>query len=80
MKNKGNTPHPSEWLSADKPIETRQEDVLDRRGFSEALADAIRGWSGQESLVLALYGAWGNGKSSIKNMVLDCLHSTLPKS
>ena len=79
MKNKGNTPHPSEWLSADKPIETRQEDVLDRRGFSEALADAIRAWSGQESLVLALYGAWGNGKSSIKNMVLDCLHSDSPK-
>lgn len=76
MKSESDNPHPSEWLSADKPIESRQEDVLGRRGFSEALADAISGWSGRESLVLALYGAWGNGKSSIKNMVIDCLHSS----
>jgi predicted KAP-like P-loop ATPase len=79
MKNKGDNKHPSEWFSADKPIERRQEDLLGRRGFSEALADAIRRWSGQESLVLALYGEWGNGKSSIKNMVLDCLHSESPE-
>lgn len=78
MKTKDNTPCPSEWLSADKPIETREEDVLGRRGFSEALADAICRWSGRESLILALYGAWGNGKSSVKNMVLDCLHSDSP--
>jgi predicted KAP-like P-loop ATPase len=79
MKNTSETSRPSEWLSADKPIETRQDDVLGRRTFSEALAGAIRGWSGRESLVLALYGAWGNGKSSIKNMVIDCLHSDAPK-
>lgn len=78
MTNESNTPRPSDWLSADKPIETRKEDVLGRRGFSEALAEAIRGWSGQESLIVALYGVWGNGKSSIKNMVLDCLHSDSP--
>src|SRR5690348_12482569 len=65
------TPNTSELFSADKPIETRQEDLLGRRSFSEALASAVRGWSGGEGLVLALYGAWGNGKSSIKNMVLD---------
>lgn len=66
---------PTEWMSADKPIERRKEDMLGRGGFAEVLARAIRGWSGQESLVIALYGAWGNGKSSIKNMVLDCLQS-----
>lgn len=69
------TPKPPELFSADKPIETRQEDLLGRRSFSEALASSISGWSGGESLVLALYGAWGNGKSSIKNMVLDTLSS-----
>jgi predicted KAP-like P-loop ATPase len=79
MGNKSDNPHPSEWLSADKPIERRQDDVLGRRGFSEALADAIHRWSGQESVVLALYGAWGNGKSSIKNMVIDCLNSDWPQ-
>lgn len=69
----------TEWLSADKPIERREEDMLGRRGFAEELARAVRGWSGQESLIVALYGAWGNGKSSIKNMVLDCLQSESPE-
>jgi hypothetical protein len=45
MKNKNKNPHASEWLSADRPIEKRQEDVLGRRRFSEALADAVDGTS-----------------------------------
>jgi predicted KAP-like P-loop ATPase len=68
-----------ELFAADKPIETRQEDLLGRRSFSEAIADAVRGWTGGESLVLSLYGAWGNGKSSIKNMVLDALSVGSPE-
>lgn len=53
--------------------------MLGRGGFSEALGNAIRGWLGRESLVLALYGAWGNGKSSIKNMVIEYLQAGSPK-
>ncbi len=68
----------TDWLSADRPIESRSEDLLGRRDFSEALAAAIRGWTGRDSLVIALYGAWGNGKSSIKNMMVECLAATSP--
>jgi predicted KAP-like P-loop ATPase len=78
MKSKDRNPNPSQWLSADRPIETRAEDDLGRLGFSEALANAIYGWSGQDSLVLALYGAWGNGKSSIKNMAVESLSQHSP--
>lgn len=78
MTTQSNAPHPSEWFSADRPIQDRAKDVLGRRGFAEALADAIQRWSGRESLVLALYGAWGNGKTSIKNMTLDCLRANSP--
>src|SRR5215469_18502372 len=60
-------------LSADKPIQRRDQDVLGRSRFSEAVARAIRGWLGRESIVIALYGPWGNGKTSIKNMVVDSL-------
>lgn len=77
-KNTQTTSTP-ELFSPDRPIERRGEDVLGRRAFSEALARAIKGWSGRESLVLALYGAWGNGKSSIKNMVIDVLESESPQ-
>jgi predicted KAP-like P-loop ATPase len=68
----------ADLLYADKPIEARSEDLLDRRKFSEALGAAIRGWSGRDSLVIALYGTWGSGKSSIKNMVVECLATARP--
>ena len=37
------------------------------------LAEKISGWRGHESLVIALYGGWGSGKSSVKNLVLEKL-------
>jgi len=40
------------------------------------LASAIKGWTGNDSLVFALYGAWGCGKSSIKNMALESLRKS----
>lgn len=62
-------------FSADRPISTLIEDRLGRRGFSEELAAAIRGWKRRDSLVVALYGPWGTGKSSIKNMIIDALRA-----
>lgn len=74
------TPHTNQEqkhrFSADRPIRSREEDLLGRGGFSESLASAIRGWKGEESLVIGLYGPWGSGKSSVKNMVLDSLRSS----
>lgn len=61
------------WFSADRPITERSQDRLGRTEFAENLASAIQAWRGRESLVIALYGPWGSGKSSIKNMVVDCL-------
>lgn len=62
-----------QWFSTDRPIERRADDRLGRRGFAEAIAAAIRGWRGRDSLVIALYGVWGTGKSSVKNMVIEAL-------
>ncbi len=67
---------PTEHLfSSDRPITRLDEDKLDRRSFAEQLARAVRGWKGNDSLVIALYGPWGTGKSSIKNMVIDALRA-----
>lgn len=63
-------PHP---FSADRPIETRDQDKLNRRRFAEELAKAISAWRGEDSLILALYGPWGMGKTSLVNMALDAL-------
>ncbi len=72
MKNLSQ-PAESQWLSADRPIASRGEDKLGRASFAEAIARAVIGWRGNDSLVLALYGTWGSGKSSVKNMVLEGL-------
>ena len=63
-----------EWLSADRPITGRAQDKLGRSGFAEAIAAVIRGWQGKDSLVIALYGPGGTGKSSIKNMIIEAIH------
>lgn len=58
-------------FSADRPIHTVKEDLLGRAKFSENLAEAISNWNGRDSLVVGLYGDWGAGKSSVKNMALS---------
>src|SRR5689334_456173 len=71
---KANRPEPSERiseLSADRPIASAAEDVLGRAPFAEQLAVAIANWKEDESLVIALYGQWGIGKTSVKNLVLE---------
>lgn len=57
-------------FSADRPIISIEDDLLGRADFSKNLSDAISQWKGDDSLVIALYGDWGSGKSSIKNMAL----------
>jgi predicted KAP-like P-loop ATPase len=45
-----------------------------------AVAKVVGHWAGHNSLVLAIYGAWGSGKSSIKNMILDALNQQNAKT
>jgi KAP family P-loop domain len=62
-------------LSADLPITSRNEDKLNRKGFAEALAHVIGTWRDKPSLVIGLFGDWGSGKSSVKNLVLEAIMS-----
>jgi predicted KAP-like P-loop ATPase len=60
-------------LSADRAIESAEEDLLAREPFARAVADALMGWAGHESLVVGISGPWGAGKSSVKNMMREHL-------
>ncbi|HAU4898116.1 P-loop NTPase fold protein [Aeromonas hydrophila] len=60
-------------FSSDRPISKVEEDLLGRAVFSKDLAEAIASWHGKDSLVVALHGDWGSGKSSIKNMAVSKL-------
>src|ERR1700738_2844146 len=60
-------------FSPDRPIESAQKDLLGRSPFSSLIAEMISRWRQRECLVIALYGAWGSGKSSVKNLILERL-------
>lgn len=62
--------HDPHSFSSDRPINKIEEDLLNRSGFSNDLANALASWHGNDSLVIALNGDWGSGKSSIKNMAI----------
>jgi predicted KAP-like P-loop ATPase len=55
-------------ILSDKPIEKEIEDRLGRVPFSKNLSKSIIDWKGTDSLVVALYGKWGSGKSSVINL------------
>lgn len=66
-------------INADRPIHSLEEDLLKRGTFCFSLANAIREWKGEESLVIGLYGPWGSGKSSVKNIVVSLLQKSEPR-
>lgn len=53
-------------FSADRPINSVDEDLLGRAEFSKSLAEAINSWGGEDSLVVALYGNWGMESLQLK--------------
>lgn len=69
--------HPSpsalDRLQTDRPIQRRSEDDLKRLPFIDLLAEEVRNASTSEGFVMALTGAWGDGKTSVLNLVADAL-------
>lgn len=54
---------------SDKPINCPEDDTLNRIEFSENLAQTIIEWGQTDSIVLAINGKWGYGKTSLLNLV-----------
>lgn len=57
----------------DQPIDSVKDDLLSRSSFAASLAAAILAYTNKNSIVTALYGDWGSGKSSVINMALEHL-------
>ena len=60
----------------DNPIETEKDDFLSRKGFSQHLGKSLLNWKEKESLVIAIYGEWGSGKSSVINLAKEFIEKT----
>lgn len=56
-------------LSADRPSVDPKDDLFGHAPFAKSLADSICRYPGSDGLVLALYGPWGSGKSTVLSYV-----------
>lgn len=56
-------------LSADRPSTDPKDDLFGHAPFAQSLADSICRYPGSDGLVLALYGPWGSGKSTVLSYV-----------
>ncbi|TEE99831.1 KAP family P-loop NTPase fold protein [Pseudomonas aeruginosa] len=56
-------------LSADRPSIDPKDDLFGHASFAKSLADSIYRYPGSDGLVLALYGPWGSGKSTVLGYV-----------
>jgi predicted KAP-like P-loop ATPase len=64
----------------DRPIQSIEEDLLQRSGFVENLCRIFETALPDESAVFALYGEWGSGKTSVKNLLIKELSNRGEKS
>jgi KAP family P-loop domain len=61
-----------QYLS-DVPIQTPEQDRFNRSGFARRIADTIRNRTDSSSLAIGVYGAWGDGKTSVLNLIKTTL-------
>lgn len=64
-------------LYADRPSSNPQDDLFGHAPFAESLANSICRYPGNDGLVLALYGPWGSGKSTVLSYVRHFLEQRL---
>lgn len=58
-------------ISPDLPITKFEDDTLNRGSFAQSLAQVLQQYSLSCSFSVGLHGAWGSGKTSLLNMVLE---------
>jgi len=59
----------------DAPLENEDLDLFDRAPFAHRIADTITGRTDPSSLVVAIYGPWGDGKTSVLNFIRNRLRA-----
>ena len=60
-------------LSGDRPKEHLTDDRLGYANFAQSLARSIAGLAPTDGIVLAVNGAWGSGKTTAVNMIVEAL-------
>jgi predicted KAP-like P-loop ATPase len=63
-------------IKSDLPISSANQDVLGTRIFAKGIAEEILSYEDENCITVALYGAWGTGKTSIVNMAIEHIKFT----
>ncbi|WP_417455267.1 KAP family P-loop NTPase fold protein [Kiloniella sp.] len=61
--------------SSDSPIHEQEQDRFSRWNFSQRVAQVISKRSDPSSIVIGLYGIWGDGKTSVLNFIEKSLEA-----
>lgn len=56
-------------ISSDKPVALKSQDRFQRYDFSKRVAEKIVNSTDNDSIVIGIYGAWGEGKTSVINFI-----------
>ena len=60
-------------FDADRPIESGNDDLLERRPFAERIARQILDVPTEDGFTIAVAGPWGSGKTSVLNMITETI-------
>jgi len=56
-------------FSSDRPISNQQDDKFQRYEFAKRIANTIVERESEDCIVIGVYGAWGEGKTSVINFI-----------
>lgn len=56
---------------SDEPIQFEEQDLLGRKKFVDDLYKEITNITSNDSFVFGLYGSWGEGKTSVRNLLIN---------
>lgn len=65
-------------IVADTPIDRAEQDLLTRTAMASRIAQILAASGKADGRVFAIRGAWGFGKSSLKNLVIEVLSANNP--
>ncbi|CAN5558017.1 hypothetical protein BH10ACI1_BH10ACI1_03090 [soil metagenome] len=66
-------------MFSDQAIKSADKDLFDRKNFSQRIAQIIARRTEKESIVIGIHAPWGEGKTSVLNMIVEELDEHIEK-
>lgn len=66
-------------MFSDQPIKDSKTDLFGRKKFSKRISHIIANRTQKESVVIGIHAPWGEGKTSVLNMIIEGLEESLHK-